>query len=215
MGSWPPPASRPSVPATRSRACSPARARTGCCRRRARRTSPSSCATAPARSPRGGFATPTCTPGASTAATSCGWPGGLPEHTGAVAALGVEACALHPRLDQDLLLTAATLNDLGRTREFALGAEIGLTDEGRLLGHVALGLRILDEHAARTGLDDARRLALAHCVLTHHGADAAPQRRFASPEAVALHRLNALDAGVKGALEQGSAPAHQARPAQG
>ncbi len=48
-----------------------------------------------------------------------------------------------------------------------------------------------------------RRLALAHCVLTHHGADAAPGRRFGSPEAIALYRLNALDASVKGALEHG------------
>jgi 3'-5' exoribonuclease len=138
--------------------------------------------------------------------------GGLLEHTVAVATLALEACALHPRLDQDLLLTAAIVHDLGRTREFALGAEIGLTDEGRLLGHVALGLRLLDEHAARAGLDGALRLALAHCILTHHGPDAAPQRRFESAEAVALHRLNALDAGVKGALEHGLAPA---RPAQG
>jgi 3'-5' exoribonuclease len=48
-------------------------------------------------------------------------------------------------------------------------------------------------------LDAERRLALLHCVLTHHGAD----RRFGSPEALALYRLNALDASVKGALEQG------------
>ena len=54
-----------------------------------------------------------------------------------------------------------------------------LTDEGRLLGHVELGLRIIDERAGAAGLDDARRLALAHCVLPHHGADAAPGRRFA------------------------------------
>jgi 3'-5' exoribonuclease len=129
--------------------------------------------------------------------------GGLLEHTVAVATLAVETCALHPRLDQDLLLTAAIVHDLGRTREFTLGAEIGLTDEGRLLGHVEIGLRLLHERAAAAGLDDARRLALAHCVLTHHGADAAPQRRFGSAEALALHRLNALDAGVKGALESG------------
>ena len=118
----------------------------------------------------------------------------------------METCALHPRLDQDLLLTAAIVHDLGRTREFTLGAEIGLTDEGRLLGHVELGLRMLDERAGAAGLDDARRLALAHCVLTHHGADAAPARRFGSAEALALHRLNALDAGVKGgASSTGSA----------
>jgi 3'-5' exoribonuclease len=133
--------------------------------------------------------------------------GGLLEHTVAVATMAVEACALHPRLDQDLLLTAAIVDDVGRTREFTLGAEIGLTEEGRLLGHVEIGLRMVEQRAAAAGLDDARRLALAHCVLTHHGADAAPQRRFGSIEALALHRLNALDAGIKGALEHGLGPA--------
>ena len=129
--------------------------------------------------------------------------GGLLEHTVAVATLAVEACTLHPRLDQDLLLCAALLHDIGRTRELTLGAEVGLSDEGRLLGHVELGLRIIDEHASRAGLDETRRLALAHCVLTHHGPDAAPQRRFALPEALALYRINALDAAVKGAIEHG------------
>jgi 3'-5' exoribonuclease len=129
--------------------------------------------------------------------------GGLLEHTVAVGTLAVEACALHPRLDQDLLLTAALVHDLGRTREFTLGAEIGLTEEGRLLGHVELSLRLLGQAAAATGLDDARHLAVAHCVLTHHGPDAAPGRRFGSAEAVALHRLNALDAGVRAALTPG------------
>ena len=129
--------------------------------------------------------------------------GGLLEHTVAVGTLAVEACALHPRLDQDLLLTAALVHDLGRTREFTLGAEIGLTDEGRLLGHVELSLRLLGDAAAASGLDDARHLAVAHCVLTHHGPEAAPGRRFGSAEAVALHRVNALDAGVKTALTPG------------
>jgi 3'-5' exoribonuclease len=129
--------------------------------------------------------------------------GGLLEHTAAVGTLAVEACALHPRLDQDLLLTAALVHDLGRTREFTLGAEIGLTDEGRLLGHVELSLRLLGQAAAASGLDETRHLAVAHCVLTHHGPDAAPGRRFGSAEAVALHRLNALDAGVKAALTPG------------
>ena len=132
--------------------------------------------------------------------------GGLLEHTVAVATLAVETCAVHPRLDQELLVTAAIVHDLGRIRELRLGAEIELTDEGRLLGHVELGLRMLDERARACGLDPARHLALAHCVLTHHGADAAPARRFGSAEALALHRINALDAGIKGAFEHGLAP---------
>jgi 3'-5' exoribonuclease len=128
--------------------------------------------------------------------------GGLLEHTVAVATLALEACTLHPRLEKDLLLTAALVHDLGKTREFTYGAEIGLTDEGRLLGHVELGLRLL-ESRGRDVLDDTRRVALAHCVLCHHGPDSAPGRRFGSPEALALFRLNALDASVKDALEHG------------
>jgi 3'-5' exoribonuclease len=127
--------------------------------------------------------------------------GGLLEHTVAVATLAHETCALHPRLNSDLLLTAAIAHDLGRTREFTYGAELGLTDEGRLLGHVVIGERMLAERSA--GLDEPRRLALLHCVLCHHGPSSAPGGRFGSVEALALYRLNALDAGVKGAIEHG------------
>ena len=130
--------------------------------------------------------------------------GGLLEHTVAVATLAYEACALHPRLRPDLLLAAALLHDLGKTREFALGAEIGLSEEGRLLGHLALGHRLVAERIAALGaFPPEKALALEHCLLGHHGPDALPGRRFASAEAVALYRLNALDASVKGVLEHG------------
>jgi 3'-5' exoribonuclease len=127
--------------------------------------------------------------------------GGLLEHTVAVGTLALEACQLHPRLNSDLLICAALVHDLGKTREFTYGAAIGLSDEGRLLGHVILGQQLVDERSA--GMSADRRLALAHCILTHHGADSAPGRRFGSPEALALYRLNALDATIKGALEHG------------
>ena len=129
--------------------------------------------------------------------------GGLLEHTVAVATLAQETCNLHRRLDSDLLTAAAILHDVGKTREFTLGAEIGLSDEGRLLGHLAIGQEIVSERAAAVGLDPDRTLALRHCIAAHHGTDALPGRRFGSPEALALFRLNALDASVKGALEHG------------
>ena len=128
--------------------------------------------------------------------------GGLLEHTVAVATLAHETCQLHPGLNSDLLICAALTHDLGRTREFSYGAEIGLTDEGRLLGHLVLGERILSERSAGV-LDEERRLALLHCVLCHHGPASAPGGRFQSAEALALYRLNAVDAGIKGALEHG------------
>jgi 3'-5' exoribonuclease len=130
--------------------------------------------------------------------------GGLLEHTVAVATLAYELCILHVRLDSDLLIAAAILHDCGKVREFTLGADIELSDEGRLLGHLALGQAMVAERAARVpGLTAERSLALHHCILGHHGPDGLPGRRFASAEALALYRLNALDASVKGALEHG------------
>ena len=128
--------------------------------------------------------------------------GGLLEHTVAVAALAHEACQLHPGVNSDLLLTASLVHDLGRTREFTYGAELGITDEGRLLGHLVIGERMLTERAHGV-LDEGRMLALLHCVLSHHGSGSAPGGRFGSVEAMALFRLNAVDAAVKGALEHG------------
>ena len=130
--------------------------------------------------------------------------GGLLEHTVAVATMALELCTLHPRLDRDLLLGAALVHDLGKTREFSYGAEISPSAEGRLLGHVELGLRLIAAHVPAS-LGDARRLALEHCVMLHHGPEGG--QRFASPEALALCRLNALDAHIKGAFERGFAAA--------
>jgi 3'-5' exoribonuclease len=73
-----------------------------------------------------------------------------------------------------------------------------------LLGHVELGLRLIGEHAP-AALDGERRLALEHCVILHHGPEPSSGQRFALPEALALYRLNALDAQVKGVLEHGQA----------
>ncbi len=100
--------------------------------------------------------------------------GGLLEHTVAVATLTVEVCQVHPRVNQDLLLTAAIVHDLGRTREFTYGAEIGLSEEGRLLGHLVIGERLVSERAGM--LDETRRLALLHCVLCHHGPSGGARR---------------------------------------
>ncbi len=133
--------------------------------------------------------------------------GGLLEHTVAVGTMVGEFCQLHQRLDSDLLMAAALLHDIGKVREFTYGAEFGISDEGRLLGHLQIGAGIINP--AAQALDEQRRLALLHCVLSHHGPEAAGRSRggsgngFASPEAMALYRLNALDGSVKAALEHG------------
>ncbi len=136
---------------------------------------------------------------------------GLLEHTVSVGTLVGELCQLHPRLDSDLLMAGALLHDVGKAREFTYGARFELSDEGRMLGHLAIGAQLISEAADDLPLE--RRLPLLNCVLSHHGPDAGPARAagaggssgrgFDSAEALALYRLNALDASVKGALEHG------------
>ena len=127
--------------------------------------------------------------------------GGLVEHTVGVVSLCQTLGQWHPRLDADLLLAAALVHDHGHTRAFRLGATFELTEEGRLLGHVALGQEIVAGAAGGVGLTSERRLALLHAVGWHHGPPAGQPAGAASPEALALWRANALETGVKARLE--------------
>lgn len=127
--------------------------------------------------------------------------GGLLEHTVAVATLARETQDLHRRLNADLLLTAALLHDIGKTREFTYGAEIAQSEAGRLLGHMQLGVQLIRELGARVdAFSEEHEMALLACVLSHHGVPGGGNN-FASAEALALYRINALDASVKGYLE--------------
>ena len=113
--------------------------------------------------------------------------GGLLEHTVGVATLCRETAQLHPRLRSELLLAAALVHDAGRTLELGRGPAFTPTDEGRLLGHVHLGLRVIEAHAS--GLSDAQKAELLHCVAVHHDARAAR-----TAEASVLYHANQLDA---------------------
>ena len=91
------------------------------------------------------------------AETHHSYAGGLLEHTVGVATLARETSQLHPRLRADLLLAAALLHDVGRVRELSRGPSFRATEEGRLLGHVHLGLRLIEERAAGLDRGCARR----------------------------------------------------------
>jgi 3'-5' exoribonuclease len=107
--------------------------------------------------------------------------GGLLEHTVGVATLCRELSQIHPRLRADLLLAAALLHDVGRTRELGRPPIFAPTEEGRLLGHVHLGLRLLEDLGAPA--------ELLHAVACHHDARAAR-----TAEAAVLYHANQLDA---------------------
>ena len=113
--------------------------------------------------------------------------GGLLEHTVAVATLCRETAQLHGRLRHDLLVAAALVHDVGRIRELGRPPTVRPTDAGRLLGHVHLGLRLIEERA--TALDADVRAELLHAVACHHDARAAR-----TAEAAVLYHANQLDA---------------------
>jgi 3'-5' exoribonuclease len=113
--------------------------------------------------------------------------GGLIEHTVGVATLCREAAQLHSRLRSDILLAAALLHDVGRVRELDRGPLFLPTEQGKLLGHVHLGLRLVEERAA--GLEDGVLAQVLHAVATHHDTRAAR-----TPEAAVLYHANQLDA---------------------
>jgi len=126
--------------------------------------------------------------------------GGLLEHTLSVCRLAVQAADHYSSLNKDLLVTAAFLHDVGKTQEFSWDMKIDYTDEGRLVGHLVLGVAMVDEKL-KPLRDFPHDLAIRvrHLILSHHG-----QYDFGSPkepkflEAFALHLLDDLDAKING-----------------
>ena len=126
--------------------------------------------------------------------------GGLLEHTLSVCRMALSVTAQYPQLEKDLLIAAAFLHDIGKIREFKYARCIDYTDEGRLLGHLVVGVAMLDEKLAGIKhFPGETALRLKHLILSHHG-----QYEFGSPkrpkflEAFALHLIDDLDAKMNG-----------------
>jgi 3'-5' exoribonuclease len=126
--------------------------------------------------------------------------GGLLEHTLSVCEMIGSVAEHYSELDRDLLWTGGFLHDIGKTRELKFDVTIDYTDEGRLLGHLALGVTMVDE--VLSGMKDFPQdlsMLLKHLILSHHG-----EYEFGSPkrpkflEAFALHLIDDLDAKING-----------------
>ena len=122
--------------------------------------------------------------------------GGLLEHTLAVTDLCEYLCRHYPALNRDLLMTAAMLHDIGKTRELSSFPQNDYTDEGQLLGHITMGAEMIHDHCLKIeGFPDELERMVKHCILAHHG-----EYEFGSPkkpaiiEAVALNMADNIDA---------------------
>ena len=127
--------------------------------------------------------------------------GGLLEHVATLLEAGDRIATIYPFLDRDLLLSGVFLHDLGKVREISVEGTLAYTDEGQLLGHIVLVLEELatkvGEFSERTGreFDEDLLLQLKHLVVSHHGSlETGSPRVPMTPEAIALHHLDNLDA---------------------
>jgi 3'-5' exoribonuclease len=126
--------------------------------------------------------------------------GGLLEHTLSVVKLAILACDHYPGLDKDILVAGAALHDIGKLHELKEPWKPDYTTEGRLLGHLIIGLEMLDRALERhPGVSPLKALVLKHMLASHHG-----ELEFGSPkrpkvlEALVLYMLDDLDAKVDG-----------------
>ena len=130
--------------------------------------------------------------------------GGLMEHILGVLDLLEALCNQHPKLDRDLLVSAAILHDAGKVSSYDLSSAIEMTDESKFLGHLLLSDRMLRKKlSAQPDFPDLLRWKLAHLILSHHGnTEGGAPKRLRLPEAAALYWANELDSNVTNFLQQ-------------
>ncbi len=129
--------------------------------------------------------------------------GGLLEHVVTLLEAGDRLAPLYPALDRDLLLMGIFLHDIGKVRELGYGKVFSYTDEGQLVGHLVIGVEMLNEKAARVPdltsepFPKELLLRLKHMIVSHHGAyEFGSPKLPMTPEAIALHHLDNFDAKV-------------------
>ncbi len=124
--------------------------------------------------------------------------GGLLEHTLSTTRICEYLTTHYESLDADLLITMAILHDIGKVRELEISPSINYTEEGNLLGHIIIGIQMVDEKIENIPEFPSKlRMLVEHMILSHHG-----QSEWGSPrppmflEAEILHRADDLDVKV-------------------
>ena len=126
--------------------------------------------------------------------------GGLLEHVLSMAILADKVAGHYSGIDRDMLIAGAILHDIGKTKELEYKLKIDYTDQGRLLSHIVIGLKMIDEKCLNiSNFPEDQLLLLKHLIVSHHGT-----QEFGSPEppktieAVVLHYIDEIDSKVNG-----------------
>jgi len=143
------------------------------------------------------------------------WLGGLLEHVVSLLGLAERVAAHYPLLDRDLLVTGVVLHDIGKIRELSWATGFDYTIDGVLLGHIQMGVDLVEKAIA--GLPDfppRLRTLVLHLILSHHG-----KLEFGSPklpmipEALALNFIDDFDAKMMAVEQEFEKSAREGRAA--
>lgn len=126
--------------------------------------------------------------------------GGLMEHTLDIIGLAKIVASRYPYINRDLLICGAALHDIGKMEELSYKRSFYYTDKGRLIGHIIIGINMVEKEIGRiSGFPEELKNLLLHIILSHHG-----EQEWGSPkrpmclEAVVLHYIDNLDAKING-----------------
>ena len=123
---------------------------------------------------------------------------GLLWHVKRMLMLGEKACEVYTNLNKDLLLAGVILHDVEKMTEILsneMGISPGYSFEGKMLGHLVLGVRELEKICGEMGIDEETKVMLEHMVISHHyEPDFGSPVRPLFPEAEMLHYLDIIDA---------------------
>jgi 3'-5' exoribonuclease len=124
------------------------------------------------------------------------WIGGLLEHVVSLLGLCDRVTPHYPQVHRDLVMTGAILHDIGKLEELRWSMSFDYTLEGQMLGHITLGIAMIEKKiAAIPGFPPRLRLLVEHIVLSHHGKyEFGSPKLPMTPDAILFHYLDDLDA---------------------
>lgn len=124
--------------------------------------------------------------------------GGLAQHTIEVSKIVMNFCNLFKEINYDIALTAALLHDIGKVAELSNFPENKYTNRGRLIGHISLGVQMVDKKIGEIeDFPQDLKLELEHCILSHHGSlDTGSPVVPMTLEAIAVHNADKSSAEI-------------------
>jgi len=129
--------------------------------------------------------------------------GGLLEHTLSLCEVWLLISPRYFEVDRDMVLAGIFFHDIGKTKELSADHALQYTDEGRLVGHLMQGVLMLEEKSREVGdIPEELIVRLRHVILSHHGLpEWGAVRLPMTPEAIAIHHLDNLDAKLYAAIK--------------